>query len=88
MDGGDLNNFITDTFDFVFKFVVIGDSNVGKSCLMHHFIYNKCKFILNQLVKKDSTHTIGVEYASKILRVGNKEVKLQIWDTAGQEKFR
>jgi len=42
----DTNNFISDSVDFVFKFVIIGDSNVGKSCLMHHFIYNKCKFII------------------------------------------
>jgi len=49
MDGaitGDNNNFISDSVDFVFKFVIIGDSNVGKSCLMHHFIYNKCKNII------------------------------------------
>lgn len=29
--------------DYVFKFVIIGDSGVGKSCIMHHFIFNKCK---------------------------------------------
>ena len=31
-----------DSHDFEFKFVIIGDSGVGKSCIMHHFIYNKC----------------------------------------------
>jgi small GTP-binding protein len=39
-------------------------------------------------VKKETTQTIGVEFSSKIIKVGNKEIKLQIWDTAGQEKFR
>ncbi len=40
------------------------------------------------LVRKETTHTIGVEFSSKVLRMGNKDIKLQIWDTAGQEKFR
>lgn len=76
-----------DSHDFVFKFVIIGDSGVGKSCIMHHFIYNKCINLLI-LVRKETTHTIGVEFSSKVLRMGNKDIKLQIWDTAGQEKFR
>ncbi len=40
------------------------------------------------IVNKQTTETVGVEFSSKIIKVGNKEVKLQIWDTAGQEKFR
>ena len=40
------------------------------------------------LVKKHSEHTIGVEFGSKYVKVGEKEIKLQIWDTAGQEKFK
>lgn len=40
------------------------------------------------VVKKDSSHTIGVEFGSKIISIGGKRVKLQIWDTAGQERFR
>ena len=44
-------------------------------------------FIIN-IVKKETTQTIGVEFSSKIIKVGNKDIKLQIWDTAGQEKFR
>ena len=40
------------------------------------------------LVKRNSSHTIGVEFGSKIIKIGQKTVKLQIWDTAGQERFR
>lgn len=69
-----------DNQDFVFKLVIVGDSGVGKSCLMHHFIYNR--------FKKDTTQTIGVDFSAKSIKLGNQEIKLQIWDTAGQEKFR
>lgn len=40
------SNYPNDNPDFVFKFVIIGDSGVGKSCIMHHFIFNKCKVYL------------------------------------------
>lgn len=33
----------SENHDYVFKFVIIGDSGVGKSCVMHHFMFNKCK---------------------------------------------
>jgi len=71
---------MTETYDFLFKFIIIGDAATGKSCLLHRFIDDK--------FKKDSTHTIGVEFGSKVVEVGGKYVKLQIWDTAGQERFR
>ena len=74
----DIQNF--ETNDFVFKYIIIGDSGVGKSSIMHRFIYNK--------TKKETTQTVGVEFASKLLSFNEKEIKLQIWDTAGQEKFR
>ena len=44
--------------------------------------------ILIMIVRKNSSHTIGVEFGSKIIRVAGKDAKLQIWDTAGQERFR
>ncbi|KAJ8416067.1 hypothetical protein AAFF_G00380890 [Aldrovandia affinis] len=71
---------MSETYDFLFKFLVIGNAGTGKSCLLHQFIENK--------FKDDSNHTIGVEFGSKIINVVNKFVKLQIWDTAGQERFR
>eukprot|EP00055_Hartaetosiga_balthica_P000024 m.135471 g.135471 ORF g.135471 m.135471 type:complete len:210 (+) comp10032_c0_seq1:278-907(+) len=71
---------MSESFDFLFKFLVIGNANTGKSCLLHQFIENK--------FKQDSSHTIGVEFGSKVITCGGKSVKLQIWDTAGQERFR
>ena len=67
-------------FDFIFKFIIIGDAGVGKSCVLHQFIEGKHK--------KSSSHTIGVEFGSKILEVGDTRIKLQIWDTAGQDRYR
>lgn len=69
-----------DQYDYLFKFIVIGDAGAGKSCLLHQFVENK--------FKKGSSHTIGVEFGSKIIRVGGRTIKLQIWDTAGQERYR
>jgi len=70
---------MSETYDYLFKFIVIGDASTGKSCILHRFTENK--------FKENSTHTIGVEFGSKIVQVGGKTVKLQIWDTAGQERF-
>eukprot|EP01098_Paradermamoeba_levis_P014319 TRINITY_DN6791_c0_g3_i1.p1 TRINITY_DN6791_c0_g3~~TRINITY_DN6791_c0_g3_i1.p1 ORF type:complete len:226 (+),score=44.28 TRINITY_DN6791_c0_g3_i1:201-878(+) len=65
---------------FVFKFVVVGDSGVEKSCLLLRFTDKK--FL--------TTHdlTIGVEFGAKNIDLNGKTVKVQIWDTAGQESFR
>mmetsp|Transcript_22133 Transcript_22133/g.39225 ORF Transcript_22133/g.39225 Transcript_22133/m.39225 type:complete len:203 (+) Transcript_22133:65-673(+) len=71
---------MTESFDYLFKFVIIGDTNAGKSCLLRYFLEKK--------FKKGSSHTIGVEFGSKVVGVAGKRVKLQIWDTAGQERFR
>eukprot|EP00435_Cladocopium_sp_Y103_P039650 s1976_g10.t1 len=65
-----------DKYDYLFKFIIIGDAGAGKSCLLHQFIDNK--------FKKGSSHTIGVEFGSKVITVGGRNIKLQIWDTAGQ----
>jgi len=71
---------MSEHYDFLFKFLIIGSAGVGKSCILHHFIENK--------FKSDSSHTIGVEFGSRIVQVRGKRAKLQIWDTAGQERFR
>lgn len=70
----------TGNFDLLFKFIIIGDAAVGKSCLLHRFV--------DEEFKSDTTHTIGVEFGSKIIELAETTVKLQVWDTAGQERFR
>jgi len=67
-------------YDFLFKIVLIGDSGVGKTCLLAR--YRRDEFTY------DTKHTIGVEFATKELEVNGKSVKAQIWDTAGQERYR
>ncbi|XP_026822615.1 ras-related protein Rab-13-like [Rhopalosiphum maidis] len=63
-----------------YKVLVLGDSNVGKTCLMHRFC--------DETYYDTYISTIGVDYKQKIIQLDEKPVKLQIWDTAGQERFR
>lgn len=65
--------------DYGFKLIIIGDAGAGKSSFMHQFLEGK--------FRKQSTHTIGVEFGTKIMSL-DKRIKLQIWDTAGQERYR
>ncbi|KAI7998452.1 Ras-related protein RABC2a [Camellia lanceoleosa] len=67
------------SYDLSFKILLIGDSGVGKSSLLVSFISNSVE---------DLAPTIGVDFKIKQLTVGGKRLKLTIWDTAGQEKFR
>lgn len=67
-------------YDHFLKFVIIGDSSVGKSCLLLRFADDQ--FTENHMA------TIGVDFRFKTVKSQNKNVKLQIWDTAGQERFR
>ncbi|XP_016419573.1 ras-related protein Rab-33B-like [Sinocyclocheilus rhinocerous] len=64
----------------VFKIIVIGDSNVGKTCLTYRFCGGK--FLQNPEA------TIGVDFRERTLHLDGENIKLQIWDTAGQERFR
>lgn len=67
-------------FDYLYKMLLIGDMNVGKSCILKRYVDDEYT---------DSTiATIGVDFRIKYLYDKYKTVKLQIWDTAGQERFR
>ncbi|GJP39386.1 hypothetical protein CLOM_g23762 [Closterium sp. NIES-68] len=65
--------------DHVFKLLLVGDSGVGKSCLLLRFTSD---------TYDDMTPTIGVDFKIKSVIVNGKRVNLTIWDTAGQERFR
>ncbi|KAJ3426654.1 rab2a member ras oncogene family [Anaeramoeba flamelloides] len=62
------------------KYIIIGDSGVGKTSLLNRFTTNE--FIPSH------EPTIGVQFATKNLELFGKKIKLQIWDTAGQESYR
>ena len=61
--------------DVMFKMIVIGDSGVGKSCLMQRMTQNEFKI--------DHEVTIGVEFGTFMMKLDDYHLKLQIWDTAG-----
>ena len=63
-----------------FKILTIGESGVGKTCILRRFVENK--FLKNHLA------TIGIDFKTKTLNINDQEIKLKIWDTAGQERFR
>ncbi|NXP45719.1 RAB19 protein, partial [Heliornis fulica] len=69
-----------DAFDYLFKIILIGDSNVGKTCVVH-------RFKTGQYNEKQQ-NTIGVDFTVRSMDVDGKKVKIQVWDTAGQERFR
>jgi len=67
-------------YAYLFKFIIIGDEAVGKTCLLLQFTDKRYR----------TTHqvTVGVEFGSKTVEVKGKMIKLQCWDTAGQDRFR
>lgn len=67
-------------YDYLFKLVLIGDSGVGKSCLLLRFA--------DDAFTESYISTIGVDFRFRTVKIDGKTVKLQIWDTAGQERFR
>lgn len=69
-----------ESFDFLFKIVLIGDAGVGKTCVVQ-------RFKSGTFIERHGS-TIGVDFTMKTLNLDGKRVKLQIWDTAGQERFR
>ncbi|AQK73196.1 ypt homolog4, partial [Zea mays] len=66
--------------DYLFKLLLIGDSGVGKSCLLLRFADDS---YLDSYIS-----TIGVDFKIRTVEQDGKTIKLQIWDTAGQERFR
>ena len=80
-------------YSYLFKYIIIGDTGffflktpslfsegVGKSCILLQFI--------DKRFRQKHEVTIGVEFGARMISVDSKNIKLQIWDTAGQESFR
>lgn len=67
-------------YSYLFKYIIVGDTNVGKSSLMLQFIDARFSGSLDP--------TVGVEFGSKRLFCDSVPLKIEIWDTAGQECFR
>ena len=67
-------------YNYLFRYIIVGDMAVGKSCILQQFTENK--------FRTQHELTIGVEFGAKTLELDNQIVKIQIWDTAGQEAFQ
>ncbi|KAK6301982.1 hypothetical protein J4Q44_G00280350 [Coregonus suidteri] len=68
-------------YDITFKVMLVGDSGVGKTCLLVRF--KDGAFLAGSFIS-----TVGIDFRNKVLNIDALKVKLQIWDTAGQERFR
>ena len=73
-------NYSSKHYDDLFKLVIIGDSGVGKSCILLRFA--------DDTFTENYYSTIGVDFRFKCVDIGERKCKLQIWDTAGQERFK
>lgn len=67
-------------YNYLYKYIVVGDAGVGKSCLLLRFT--------DKRFRAEHDMTIGVEFGHRVVEIENQTIKLQIWDTAGQEAFR
>jgi len=75
-----LNCYPKMSYAYLFKYIIIGDTGVGKSCLLLQFTDKRFQPVHDL--------TIGVEFGARMINIEGKQIKLQIWDTAGQEAFR
>ncbi len=73
-------NTSTEKEDSSIKIVLVGDTGVGKSNILTRFTHDE----FNQ----ESKTTLGIELSARTIKVDDKTIKINIWDTAGQEKFK
>ena len=71
---------MANNYNYLFKYIIIGDASVGKSNLLMKFAHNK--------FTDEYQTTIGVEFGAKNIHINEQIYRIQIWDTAGQENFR
>ena len=74
------NNNSDQNYEFIFKVLLLGNSNVGKSSLFLRFV--------DDIWNDTFVPTIGVDFKIKTFEIDSKKIKMQIWDTAGQERFK
>ena len=67
-------------YDVLFRVMILGDTGVGKTCLLQRFC--------DEEFRHSHVYTIGIDFKMKTVSVGNLKVRIQIWDTAGQERYR
>ena len=68
-----------ESYDHLVKILMIGDSGVGKTCILQRII--KGEFMVNHLT------TIAIDFKLKVMDINGTKLKMQLWDTAGQERF-
>ncbi|ELW67299.1 ras-related protein Rab-19 [Tupaia chinensis] len=68
-----------ENFDYLFNIILIGDSNMGETCVVQHF--------KSKVYTEAQQNTIGVDLTVCSLEINGKRVKMQVWDTASQERF-
>lgn len=64
------------TYDHIVKIVLIGDSGVGKTSFMNRFCFDK--------FKHNIPCTVGLDYGQKVIKISERKIMIQLWDTAGQ----
>ena len=67
-------------YEYLFKLLLIGNSGVGKSCILMRYADNS--------FTENFFNTIGVDFKIKTITLNDQVIKMQIWDTAGQDRFR
>lgn len=68
------------SYNYLFKIVVVGDHNCGKSCILLRFAENT--------FRSDHISTLGVDFKLKTVKLGRDKIRLELWDTAGMERYR
>ena len=71
---------MVDKLDYIYKILILGDATVGKTSILLRYIDNK--------FETDSLSTLGVDVKYKYVTLNNKKIRMNIWDTAGQDRFK
>ncbi|KAA6415178.1 MAG: GTP-binding ypt4 [Lasallia pustulata] len=78
--GPDTDQELGSMYDYLAKIILLGPSGTGKTCLLHRLLNHEWRSLTSQ--------TIGVEFSTHLIPIGRTRIKLQLWDTAGTERFR